>query len=145
MLVWWRCSIRTSRSSMTSRSSWRPMRFSLSSWACGLDITSPSQEDAWWQHYDVQHADGADDELGNQRSSSLPATVTFNCTGGWLGPIGPRTSTVTSPTRTRRCRLRGRIFKETETGLARYVRPHRAVRERMEVEEMDPLEFSMLE
>ena len=36
-------------------------------------------------------------------------------------------------------------FKETEIGLARYVKPVRWVHRRLNVEEMDPLEFSMLD
>lgn len=36
-------------------------------------------------------------------------------------------------------------FRETEVGLARYVRPQAYIRRRLNVEEMDCLEFSMLE
>eukprot|EP00435_Cladocopium_sp_Y103_P026850 s3061_g6.t1 len=36
------------------------------------------------------------------------------------------------------------FFRETETGLAKYVRPHRQARERLKVEELDPLDASML-
>ena len=94
---------------MTSRSSWRPMRSSLSSWGCGLatttprgcSVTTPRCTTREWCRY----------ELGNQRSSSISATATSHHVGGWLGPNVPGTLTIPSPTRIRGSRLRGGIFQ----------------------------------
>ena len=60
-----------------------------------------------------------------------------------LGPGEPRAEAISCFGGCARCNSGEEFFRETETGLAKYVRPHHEAR-RLKVEELDPLDASML-
>ena len=78
-------------------------------------------------------------ELGNSRDPKLQAIASSSDLGGRLGSNCSATLSSSDQDSGEE------DFQETETGLARYVRSISSVRRRLNVEEMDPLEFSMLD